>query len=62
MATGPNQTGSTLNSVSASLGYGSALSQQVSDEMEERRKKAERDAAANTGISPAPQLSSMLGY
>lgn len=58
---GPNQTGSTLQApVSNALGYGDALNQQVEDEEEKRRKKAEQDAS--TGVQPTAQLSRMLGY
>lgn len=61
MATGPNQTGSTLQSpVSSALGYGSALMEQVSDEEKARRKKVQDMGSQQE--QPMPSLSQYLGY
>ena len=59
---GPNQTGSILQTpVSNALGYGDALQQQVTDDAEEKRRKAMLAAQARGGASAQPQLSQMLG-
>jgi hypothetical protein len=61
---GPNQTGNTLVSpLSEQMGYGNALRNQVQDNEDEKRKKAL--AAAANGVmppTPAPALSSYLGF
>lgn len=45
---GPNQTGQTLtNPISQALGYAPALQTQVTDDAEEKRKKAMQDAVAS---------------
>ena len=63
MALGPNQTGSVLQSpMSNMLGYGNSLVRQTQDSAEEKRKKAQRDAAASAAAGMPPAISGMMGY
>lgn len=61
MAAGPNQTGSTMQApLSAAMGYGSSLVDQVSEEEKLRRQKMLQNQGAS--VSPRPAVSSYLGY